>query len=46
MNDIAEKYFNLVMREPVSEPREYINNMLNLWKEVSNDYFSLQRKNL
>lgn len=46
MNDIAEKYFNLVMREPVPEPREYINNMLNLWKEVSNDYLNILNTHL
>ena len=46
MNDIAEKYFEIAMKEPVPEPNEYINNMLKLWNQVSNDYLNILNTHL
>lgn len=41
MKDIANEYFNVVMKQPVPEPREYINNMISLWEKVKDNYLEV-----
>ena len=46
MKDIADEYFNVVMKQPVPEPREYISNMLSLWEKVKDNYLEILNTHL